>query len=146
MGDKQAVPSLIQSLSADQNAQVRTRAAEALKNLQDERAIEPLTRALLADEDDGVKADVAAILADTLGERAVPALSAALRQESSPQLRESITAALRQIGGERALAVIQQTAEPVTDHQEVVGDDEADADAAEPEADDASQTDEEEGQ
>ncbi len=99
IGEK-AVEPLITALK-DEDANVRSEAAGALRSIGDERAIEPLI-ATLNDEDAHVRFCAALYLGSIGDERAVEPLIAALNDEEA-SVRESAAKALGDIGDERAI-------------------------------------------
>lgn len=82
LGDKRAVPYLIEVLKTDKNENIRSIAAEALGKLGDKRSVEPLIKAL-GDTDWGVRVDAIFALGrmKDLSAEAIPDIIKTLKDE-----------------------------------------------------------------
>jgi len=104
MGDRQAVPALIDALSSD-NSLLRREAAQALGNLGDERAVSPLTR-LLKDKDAMVRRESAIALGKLKDRRVGPELEPLLYDNDS-LVRSAAASSLGEIGGPQSMKTLQ---------------------------------------
>ncbi len=109
IGDKSAVPALIECAGKDDNPRVRRRAIEALGKLGDKSAI-PVLTAALQDGDRFVRRDAARALGQLGDKTAVPALSALLKDPEG-FVRRDAARALGEIGDTSAIPGLQQLAE-----------------------------------
>ncbi|MDY6786235.1 MAG: HEAT repeat domain-containing protein [Cyanobacteriota bacterium] len=108
LGDSQSLPYLLESLTKDEDIQVRTVSAHALGMLNHQKAVKPLIEVLLEiKERPKVRGQAAESLSDIGDERAVEPLIASLG-DSSVEVRFWSAFALGKLGDIRALPVLKK--------------------------------------
>ena len=105
LGDKSAVPALMESAEKDANLRVRRRAIEALGKLGDQAAL-PVLIAALKDDDRFVRRDAARALGALGDKSAVPELIVLL-QDSEGFVRRDAARALGVLGDTSAIPALQ---------------------------------------